>query len=143
MSEDLLAPDSSVLVAGYDLEHVFHAEAELALAVVRRTGVLIAHTIAETFAVLTAGPYAGDPTVVLTFLGQFRANPTAGVRPEEYPAAIRELAVAGVFGGALYDGLIAIGARRAGAVLVSLDRRAAGTYARCGVDSRQLVKAGG
>lgn len=139
MSEDLFAPDSSVLIAGYDLEHVFHDEAEPALAVVRRTGVLIAHTIAESFAVLTAGPYAADPSVVLAYLGQFQANPVAGIRPEGYPAALQELAVAGVSGGALYDGLIAIGARQVGAVLISLDRRAAGTYERCGAPSRQLV----
>lgn len=143
MSEPPLAPDSSVLIAGYDLDHVFHAESEQALAVVRRTGLLIAHTMAETFAVLTAGPYAADSAVVLSYLDQFQANPVAGIRPGEYQGALEELALAGVGGGALYDGLIAIGARDAGAVLDSLDRRAARTYERCGTTYRHLQKSGG
>ena len=143
MSEPPLAPDSSVLIAGYDIDHVFHAESEQALAIVRRTGVLVGHTMAETFAVLTAGPYAADSAVVLGFLGQFRANPIAGVGPSEYPGVLDELALAGVVGGALYDGLIAIGARGAGAVLVSLDQRAARTYERCGAAFRLLSQPGG
>lgn len=141
MSEALLAPDSSVLIAGYDLDHAFHAEAERTLAAVRRSGVLIAHTMAESFAVLTGGPYVANPVVVLAYLGQFQA--VAGIRPDEYPGRLRELATVGVGGGALYDGLIALGARGAGATLASLDHRAAPTYERCGVQFRLLDASGG
>ncbi len=143
MSDAPLAPDSSVLIAGYDLDHAFHAEAERALAAVRRSGVLIAHTMAESFAVLTGGPYVANPDVVLTYLGQFQAEPVAGIRPDEYPSRLRELAAAGIGGGALYDGLIALGARGAGATLASLDHRAAPTYERCGVEFRLLDASGG
>lgn len=143
MSERPLAPDSSVLIAGYDLGHVFHAEAARALGAVRRGGLLIAHTMAETFSVLTAGPYAAEPAVVLSYLNQFKASPVAGVRPSEYAKALEELTNAGVRGGAIYDGLIAVGAREAGAILISLDRRAARTYVRCGAAFRDPSESGG
>ena len=46
-------PDTSVLVAGADPQHPFFDAAAAALATVRSPGVLVAHTIAETHAVLT------------------------------------------------------------------------------------------
>jgi predicted nucleic acid-binding protein len=49
-----------------------------------------------------------------------------------------ELSALGIAGGAVYDGLIALTARAAGAELVSLDRRAAETYERCGASVRLL-----
>lgn len=58
----MIAPDSSVLVGGFDPAHPFFSEAQAALGEVRRDGRLVAHTLAETLAVLTAGPYAADPT---------------------------------------------------------------------------------
>jgi toxin FitB len=42
-------------------------------------------------------------------------------------------AEAGVSGGAVYDGLVALEAAASGKELVSLDRRAVGTYRRLGV----------
>ncbi len=138
MSGALPAPDSSVLIAGFDLEHPFHEAATAALATVRRSGLLIAHTMAESLSALVRSPYATDSTVVLAFLGQFAAHPPGGLRPRDYPAALAELAESGIGGGALYDGLIALGARAAGATLVSLDRRAAATYERCGVEYELL-----
>ena len=79
----MIVPDSSVLVAGFDPIHPFFPQADLVLAEVERTGRLAAHTIAETCAVLSAprGPY---------------------------PAAVSEMAAAGVVGGAVWDGLIAL-----------------------------------
>ena len=47
---------------------------------------------------------------------------------------------AGVTGGAVYDGLIGLSSSRPGAELVSLDVRAARTYARLGVDFRLLAQ---
>ncbi len=45
----------------------------------------------------------------------------------------------GIEGGAVYDGLVALTAADAGATLISLDRRAATTYERCGVDVRLVA----
>lgn len=134
----MIAPDTSVLIAGSDPTHVHFTQASAGLAEVRRDGVLIAHTLAETFAVLTAAAYRRAPPRVCEYLAQFLDRPPAGLRPERYPEAIAALAAAGVTGGAVYDGLIALAARDAGAVLVSLDRRAAAIYARCGLEHRIL-----
>lgn len=137
----MIAPDTSVLIAGFDRRHPFFEQAETALLEVKRSGRLVAHTIAETFAVLSApaGPYPATAADVTDYVEQFLASRPIGVAPAGYPAAIRELTAAGVAGGAVYDGLIALGARRAGAQLVSLDVRAARTYARVGVDVRLLA----
>lgn len=132
------APDSSVLIAGYDLEHPFHEISAVALARVRRSGLLIAHTMAETLSALVRSPYVADPSVVLAFLGQFADRPAAGLAPEDYPAALAELTASGIGGGALYDGVIALGARAASANLISLDRRASTTYERCGIEFELL-----
>lgn len=48
------------------------------------------------------------------------------------------LSAAGVFGGATYDGLIALEALAHGETLLTLDRRAHGTYARLGVGVQPL-----
>jgi predicted nucleic acid-binding protein len=139
VSADRTAPDSSVLIAGFDRLHPFCSEARAALAGVRDAGVLVAHTVAETFAVLTGGRYSADPEGVLDYLRQFDAAPIAGIPPHGYETALAELARARVEGGATYDALVALGAREAGATLASLDRRAAETYRRCGVDFRLLL----
>jgi len=126
------APDTSVLVAGFDSSHPFHEPAQEALGEVRRRGRLIAHTIAETFAVLTAvGPYGLPGATVLAYLERFLDREPIGLEPTAYVRALTELAEVDLVGGVVYDALIALAARDAGATLVSLDRRAATTYRRC------------
>jgi predicted nucleic acid-binding protein len=49
-------------------------------------------------------------------------------------AAFAQAAAAGLAGGAIYDALIAATASRAGATLLSRDRRAAATYEMLGAD---------
>lgn len=128
----MTAPDTSVLVAGFDSSHPFHEHAQKALGEVRLRGRLVAHTLAETFAVLTAaGPYALPGATVLAYLDRFLDREPIALEPTVYAQALGELADAGLVGGAVYDALIAISARDAGATLVSLDRRAAATYRRC------------
>lgn len=138
----MIAPDTSVLIAGFDSTHPFFAQAETALAEVKRAGRLIAHTIAETFAVLSApaGPYPALPDDVVVYLRQFLELEPIGIAPAAYPEAVREMSSAGVTGGAVYDGLIGLSSSRPGAELVSLDVRAARTYARLGVDFRLLAQ---
>jgi predicted nucleic acid-binding protein len=135
------SPDSSVLVAGFLQNHRFHTEAARALAEVLRGGRLLGHTFAETFAVLTAagGPYDAPGATVVRYLERFLAREPAWLSGARYVGALSELADAVIEGGAVYDGLIALAARDAGARLVSLDRRAATTYARVGVDFELLA----
>lgn len=133
-------PDTSVLIAGFDSSHSFHEPAQEALAEVQREGRLIAHTIAETFAVLTAaGPYDIPAARVSEYLESFLGEVPIGLHPQSYPAAMAELSKHGITGGALYDGLIALAAREARATLVSLDRRAGATYRRLGVEPDLLL----
>ena len=138
----MTVPDTSVLIAGFDSTHPFFPEAEPALAEVRHDGRLVAHTIAETFAVLSApgGPYPALPEDVLAYLEPFLGTDPIGIPPAAYPAAVSELTSAGVRGGAVYDGLIGLAARRHDAVLVSLDVRAAPTYRRVGAQCRLLAE---
>jgi predicted nucleic acid-binding protein len=137
----VIAPDTSVLVAGFDSTHPSFSLAEVALRDVRATGRLIAHTIAETYAVLTArgGPYPALPGDVTAYLEQFLDHEPLGIGPAVYPAAVNELAEAGVTGGAIYDGLIGLAARAADAELVTFDRRATSTYERMSVRVRTLT----
>lgn len=135
----MIAPDSSVLIAGADPRHPFFEAALAALIEVRDRGVLIAHTLAETHAVLTGPAYRRPGARVTEYLEQFLGRDPVGIPPLRYPIALAELADAGVSGGALYDGLIALGAREGEATLLSLDRRAAPTYRRCQVDYRLLM----
>lgn len=134
----MIAPDSSVLIAGSGTTHPHYDVARAELLGLERRGRLVAHTLAETFAVLTSSAFGEPAGRVLAYLAQFLGRPAIGLPPEDQPAAIRDLAAAGVVGGAVYDGLIALAAREAGAVLISLDARAARTYERCGVEFRIL-----
>jgi predicted nucleic acid-binding protein len=54
-------------------------------------------------------------------------------------ALLRTLPGLGITGGATYDAVIGATAARAGATLLSFDRRAAGTYERSGCDLKLLV----
>ena len=140
----MIVPDSSVLVAGFAPAHPFFPQADLVLAEVERTGRLVAHTIAETFAVLSApgGPYPAEPEDVVAYLVPYLDEDPIGVAPAAYPEAVREMTAVGVAGAAIYDGLIGLAARQHDAELVSLDRRAAATYARLRVQYRLLAGVG-
>jgi predicted nucleic acid-binding protein len=137
----MIAPDTSVLVAGFVPDHEFHEAAEIALAEVRGNGRLIAHTMAETFSVLTApgGVYRVEPGAISGYLNQFlEGSSPIQPRPIAYREALNLLADHRRGGGAVYDALIALAAREAKADLVSLDRRARPTYELCGVEARML-----
>lgn len=135
----MTAPDTSVLIAGYDPTHPFFDRAIAALGTVREEGALVAHTLAEAHAVLTGAAFGRSGAHLAEYVGQFLDRPPIGLSPADYPRAIARLISAGVEGGALYDGLIALGAKSGGATLVSLDRRAARTYRLCDVDFRLLL----
>jgi predicted nucleic acid-binding protein len=137
----VIAPDTSLLVAGFVPSHRFHDAAARALAEVRADGCLVAHTVAETYAVLSgpSGPYRVEAGTAVAYIRQFLDRAPVQPRPGTYLEALGLLADDGRAGGAVYDALIALAARDAGATLVSLDRRAERTYAACGVEARLLV----
>lgn len=137
----MIAPDTSVLVAGFHPGHPRHAVAARTLVEVRSDGRLVAHTMAETYAVLSSpsGPFRVEPGAVVAYLDQFleRSDPIQHP-PGTYREALGLLGERDQPGGAVYDALIALAARDAGATLASLDRRAESIYAACGVEARML-----
>lgn len=137
----MIAPDTSVLVAGFVPDHPFHAAAEAVLAEVRASGCLVAHTTAETYAVLSApgGVYRVAPETAVAYLNDLLGE-SAPVQPcaGAYREALELLSGHGHAGGVIYDALIALAARDATATLVSLDRRAERIYALCGIEARLL-----
>ena len=136
----MTAPDTSVLIAGFDSAHPFHGAAQRALRDVRRRGRTIGHTLAETVSVLTApGPYGFAPKPVRAYLEPLLERDPIGLAPRDYPRVLEELVVLQIAGGALYDALIAVGAREGEATLVSLDLRAVNTYQRCSADYELLM----
>ena len=137
----MIAPDTSVLVAGFESSHPFHAEAVPVLVEVKASGRLVAHTMAETFSVLSSpsGPFRFPPQTVFAYVDQFvqRADPIP-LPAGSYREALDLLSAQGAAGATVYDALIALAARDAGVTLVSFDRRAERTYAACGIEARIL-----
>jgi toxin FitB len=137
----MIAPDSSVLVAGYVVDHRFYDVARAAVSEVRAEGRLVAHTMAEAYSVLSAprGFYRAEPKTVLEYLTRL-LDDSAPIqpRPGSYKEALEILCRQDRGGGPVFDALIALAARDAGVTLVSLDRRAKPIYELCGVDARFL-----
>lgn len=134
MAEAIATPDSSVLVAGFLPGHQFHSQAEAALPSVRAEGRLVAHTMAEAYAVLTGQPFGHPPVSVFRYLDQFIDRPPVGLSPLAYPATLKRLVDAEVTGAGVHDGLIAAAVREGELKLISFDRRAARVYELFGID---------
>lgn len=133
--------DTSVAVPALLVDHEAHAvAAELVRS--QRCG-LVAHALLETYSVVTRlpEPLRIAPSTAAALLA--RAFPERrGLPPERYDALLHELAGAGLGGGAIYDALIGATARFVGLPLITRDRRAAGTYAAVGAQTRLLVSPG-
>lgn len=101
-----------------------------------RTIGLAGHALFETYSVLTRLP--GD--LRLTGAGARRIishmfPATRMLSSDGQARAMSALANAGVVGGAVWDGLVALAAVEASCVLLTRDRRALGTYQRLGCDA--------
>lgn len=132
----MITVDSSVLIPALRQSHPAHATARAAL---RRPGLrLIAHVTAETYAHLTRSRPRVHPRVVLEALAMLDERPYA-LAGEDYLTTLRQCAEGALVGGAVYDALIAATARSAGLRLLSLDGRAARTYATMRADYELLT----
>jgi hypothetical protein len=103
--------------------------------------VLPAHVVLESYSVLTRlpGGLAVPPTTAADVLRErFPAEPLS-LPDAERRALVAKLAVAGVLGGATYDGLVALEAAAHEQPLLTLDRRAQDTYQRLGVGFRVIA----
>ncbi len=132
----MIAADTSVLVAAFASWHESHAAAREAL----RGARLVAHSVVETYSVLTRlpPPHRVVPDLAADFLRQVATAAPLTLPAEQVAALPHLLSGRGVSGGAVYDALIAVTALHHGAELVSLDARAAATYRTIGAAHRLL-----
>jgi toxin FitB len=129
-----LALDTSAAVPLLMRSHAAHASVRSAVA--DRTPVLTAHSLAETYSVLTRLP--GDARVSAADavrLLETNFGPALLVPPAIAGALPSVLAPYGIAGGAVYDALVGLAAREAGVRLLTRDARALGTYAALGVET--------
>ena len=95
----------------------------------------------EAYSVLTRLPsgLAVPATTAARVLTSRFHGPPLRLADDERGTVLETLAGAGVFGGATYDGLVALEASTHGLTLATLDQRAQVTYRRLGVPFRALT----
>ncbi len=132
-----MTADTSVVIPLMVASHDAHADAIAATSDVHR---IPAHVLLEAIAVLTrlpAGLAVEAAQAVRVLNGRFPEPPLAIGSPD-YADLTSALAAGRMRGGEVYDALIAMTAKSAGAVLLTRDRRAETTYRAIGVESRYL-----
>lgn len=127
-----LAFDTSVAVPYLVRSHAAHRSVRSRAD--GRNPVLTAHSLAETYSVLTRLP--GDARLTANDAARL-IDANFGVAIAAEPATVLDLpavlAPLGIVGGAVYDAMVALAARSHGYPLATRDARAAGTYAAVGV----------
>lgn len=96
----------------------------------------------EAYSVLTRmpAPNRAPPELVGDFLRANFAGRLVALSDSASDQLVSTLVERGVWGGAAYDGAIALAANEAGAILLTLDRRAGVSYDRIGVDWHSLAR---
>jgi predicted nucleic acid-binding protein len=111
--------DTSVLVAALLPDHPHHARSFLVFAsATRKQAGCAAHTLAEVYSTLTRYPgqeRMSAEAAGLMVQGIEHRLTLVWLDGDEYCAAIRSMAQLGIVGGAVYDGLVAACALKAGA----------------------------
>jgi len=116
--------------------HVQHVAAAAALESVTA---LPAHVVIEVYSVLTRLPSGLAVTASVAAAALERRFPEPPLQFEDRGRLTGLLARAGVFGGASYDGLVALEAAGNDRMLLTLDDRAQQTYLRLAVPFRALA----
>jgi toxin FitB len=123
------AVDTSVIVPALLQWHEAHETARGLL-----PGSMVpAQAMLESYSVLTRLPGGVDPQLAAEVVLE-RLAPAEIDLPMPMGDAIRRLVEAGISGGAVYDGLIALTAAAAECRLLTRDRRASKTYEQLRVD---------
>lgn len=127
-----LALDTSIAVPILLKSHIEHES--LRKRIMKFRPCLTAHSLAETYSVLTRLP--GDarllPDDALTLIDAVFL-PAVPLPSDTAVRVHMVLAGVGIGGGAVYDALVALSAKHAGLPLATRDLRAASTYAALGV----------
>jgi toxin FitB len=102
---------------------------------------LPAHVALEAYSVLTRlpGGLAVPPAVAAAVLAERFGGKLLELATSKRARALRTFAESGVSGGAAYDGLVALEAAAHDRTLLTLDRRALGTYQRLGIPFRLIA----
>jgi predicted nucleic acid-binding protein len=111
--------DTSVLVPALLPDHIHHARSFAAFASANpKNAACAAHSLAEVYATLTRYPgkqrMSSESADLLVQEIEHRLT-LVSLNGDEYRAAVRRIARMGIVGGAVYDGLIAACALKAGA----------------------------
>lgn len=123
----MIAVDTSVVVAALASWHEAHAVASRAL---KRRPRIPAHVLIESYSVLTRlpPPHRMQPDLALELLRRrFRETPLT-LSGKGHVPLLRLAVEERVVGGAIYDALVGLTAKSAGATLLTRDRRALPTY---------------
>lgn len=133
----MTTPDTSVVVAAFARWHEHHHRARSA---VHEARALVGQVAVEAFSVLTRlpPPHRAPPDLVVAFLDHHFPDPPIALDGDGYRRLLAEAVERRLAGGRIYDALVAAAAREAGATLVTLDARAASTYAALSCPSRLL-----
>jgi predicted nucleic acid-binding protein len=131
----LITADTSVVVPALLDWHEHHEIAHPATDGVTQ---LPTHVLAESYSVLTRLPHGLSlaPEVAAELLLEAFPGTPLVLAAVAHQGLLRELAGAGVRGGAVYDAVVAATAAAAGADLLTLDGRAVSTYRAVGVRFR-------
>lgn len=134
----MITVDTSVVVPGVAAWHEHH---EVAFAALERATRLGAHVYLEALSVLTRlpAPNRVDARTALDLLETWFPDRPLALSAADTKRLPAVLVDAGISGGAVYDGLVAFTAARAGHRLLTLDRRARSTYERLGVEHEFLA----
>lgn len=135
----MILADTTVAVAAALRWHEHHAAARAALAGERTR--LLAHVGLETYSVLTRlpPPHRVPAAAAWECLRTMFMLPAAVLQAKSYERLLDEVAGKRITGGAVYDALVAVTAREAGGVLLTLDRRAETTYRLLEIEYRLVA----
>ena len=135
----MIAIDSSVAIAAFGEWHELN---DAAAKLVEEGAAIPAHALLETYSVLTGfpPPHRAPAEIVGSWLEECFPRMLPPPSAEQQRDLVRRLARAGRIGGAVYDALVALTAKIAGATLVTADRRAIPVYEIVGVEVRPLVE---
>jgi predicted nucleic acid-binding protein len=134
----VIAVDSSVAIAAFGAWHELHDEAA---SVLDDGAAIPAHALLETWSVLTGfpPPHRAPAEIVRVWLEDRFPRILDPPDGEAQRRLVHRLAEAGRTGGAVYDALVSLTAKQAGAQLVTADRRAVPVYELVEVDFRLLA----
>lgn len=132
------AVDSSVAIAA---AAAWQEDHQAARRWIKANPRIVAHAALETYSVLTRlpRPYRRSAASTADYLRLNFPDPWILPDGDLFTTLVPRLATAGIVGGSVYDALVGLTAKAAGATLITRDRRAEHTYDALAVPYRRLT----